>query len=237
MVKEAIEAIAGGKFVLVYDADDREHETDFVICSQFVRAEHVRQMRKEGGGLICITVPPEFWEAVGLPYLTEIFSKCWSEVPLLKALEPYDIPYDTKSSFSLTINHRRTFTGITDRDRALTISEFGKCIAEFFNHRDIEQTLQSLRENFRSPGHVPLLNAARGLVGKRQGHTELATALMILAGVTPSAAICEIMGDDGFAMSKGEARKYAEQNGLIFVEGREIVEAWRNEGRDGFRSV
>ncbi|MEM3396176.1 MAG: 3,4-dihydroxy-2-butanone-4-phosphate synthase [Thermoplasmata archaeon] len=237
MLKEAIEAIASGKFVLVYDADDREHETDFVICSQFVTHEHVRQMRKEGGGLICVTVPPEFWEAVGLPYLTDVLSRCWNDYSVLKALEPYDIPYDAKSSFSVTINHRRTFTGITDRDRALTISEFGKSVGEYFRHRKPEESLRNLKANFRSPGHVPLLNASKGLVTRRQGHTELATALMVMAGVTPSAAICEIMADDGHAMKKEDARMFAKQNGLIFVEGKEIIEAWRNEGRDGFGRV
>ncbi|MCX8173796.1 MAG: 3,4-dihydroxy-2-butanone-4-phosphate synthase [Thermoplasmata archaeon] len=237
MFKDALEAVASGKFVLVYDADEREHETDFVICSQFVTPEHVRQMRKEGGGLICVTVPPEFWEAVGLPYLTDVFPRCWDDYRILKVLEPYDIPYDAKSSFSVTINHRKTFTGITDRDRALTISEFGRCVNDYFSHRNPEDTLRAMKAGFRSPGHVPLLNASKGLVTRRQGHTELATALMVMAGVAPSAAICEIMADDGYAMKKVDAWRYAQQNDLIFVEGKEIIEAWRNEGRDGFGRV
>jgi len=201
-----------------------------------VRAEHVRQMRKEGGGLICVTVPPDFWQALKLPYLTQIHSKCWAEYEILKVLEPFDIPYDAKSSFSLTINHRKTFTGITDIDRALTISEFGKCVKEFYRHRDSKQTLERLKE-FRSPGHVHLLNASQGLLWSRQGHTELATALMLLAGLSPSAAICEMLAEDGHALSKAQAVHYAEQNGLIFLEGKEIIEAWRNESRDGIRRI
>jgi len=46
--------------------------------------------------------------------------------PVLKELIANDIPYDSKSSFSLYINHRDTFTGITDIDRSLTMKKFCK---------------------------------------------------------------------------------------------------------------
>jgi len=50
---------------------------------------------------------------------------------------------------------------------------------------------------------------------------------MYLAGVRPSATICEMMGDDGNAMSKEDVKAYAEKNDLVFVEGSEIIEAWK----------
>jgi len=39
-----------------------------------------------------------------------------------------DISYDSRSSFSLWVNHRNTFTGITDNDRAFTINKIGEMI-------------------------------------------------------------------------------------------------------------
>ncbi len=230
---DALEALRNGKFVLIYDADNREHETDFVIYSKFVTYRHIQKMRKDGGGLICVTVPPAFWKAVKLPFMTEVLKENWEKFPVLKALEPYDIPYDTKSSFSITINHRKTFTGITDIDRALTVSEFGKIIEIFYAEKNKAKITEMLAHNFRSPGHVTLLNASDGLLSTRQGHTELATALMVLAGLAPTAAICEMMGDDGYALKKSEAINYAEQNNLILLEGKEIIKAWQHESGNG----
>jgi len=141
-------------------------------------------------------------------------------------LKPNDIPYDTKSSFSLTINHRKTFTGITDRDRAFTISEFAKIVKLTFSCEN-GYAAKTFAQNFRSPGHVHLLNASDDLVLKRQGHTELATAVLVLAGLTPTATICEMMGDNGYARPKTSAREYAKKHELTYLEGKEIIETWK----------
>ena len=122
----AMDALRQEKFVLVYDADGREEETDFIIAAQHVTPQSVNTMRKDGGGLIFLIVNHDTKEKLGLPFLADLFYKEGNRWPVLKELIPNDIPYDTKSSFSITINHRKTFTGITDKDRALTILEFAK---------------------------------------------------------------------------------------------------------------
>ena len=86
-------------------------------------------------------------------------------------------------------------------------------------------------ERFRAPGHVHLLNTTDRILVDRRGHTELCTALMYMAGVKPSATICEMMGDDGGAMPRDEVEAYAEAKGLCFVTGSEILDMW-----EGFRS-
>ena len=40
-------------------------------------------------------------------------------------------PYGDKPSFSITLNHVNTYTGITDYDRALTISSLSKVCKDF----------------------------------------------------------------------------------------------------------
>ena len=50
---------------------------------------------------------------------------------------------------------------------------------------------------------------------------------MFMAGVKPSATICEMMGDDGGSRSKEDVMRYAEENGLTFITGIEVIEAWR----------
>ena len=49
---------------------------------------------------------------------------------------------------------------------------------------------------------------------------------MEMAGLAPVGSGCEIMGDDGKALSKDKAKEYAEKNNLVFWEGKQIVEAW-----------
>ena len=226
LIEKACEELRAGGIVLVYDADGREEETDMVVASEFVDSEIVRTLRKEGGGLICVTIPPEARKALGIPYMVEVLSNSKNLFPILEGLKPNDIPYDTKSSFSLTINHRKTFTGITDKDRALTISQFAKVVKLSISSED-GYAADMFAKNFRAPGHVHLLNASDRLVLDRQGHTELATALVTLAGVTPTATICEMMGDDGRALSKESAKEYAAKNGLPFLDGAEVIRAFK----------
>ncbi|UCF07344.1 MAG: 3,4-dihydroxy-2-butanone-4-phosphate synthase, partial [Thermoplasmata archaeon] len=80
-------------------------------------------------------------------------------------------------------------------------------------------------ERFRAPGHVPLCNSSEKPLENRHGHTELGVALMIMAGLTPIAAGCEMM-DDINALPKAEAAKYSEEHDLVFLEGKDIKEAW-----------
>ncbi len=223
-IEKALEALRQGQFVLVYDADGREGETDFIIGAQFVTPESIHIMRRDGGGLIILIVNHDTKTKLGLPFLSDLFYKEGGRWPVLKELIPHDIPYDTKSSFSVTINHRKTFTGITDKDRALTISEFAKLAEEIVELTPVKA--QRLFGNrFRAPGHIPLCNSSEQPLKNRYGHTELGCALMFMAGLTPIAAGCEMM-DTMNALPKEEAIKYAEDHNLVFLEGKEIVEAW-----------
>jgi 3,4-dihydroxy 2-butanone 4-phosphate synthase len=229
-VDRALHCLRQGRFVLVYDFDDRERETDMVIASEFVTPAAIRTMRKDAGGLICTTISHEVSDKLQLPFLADLLANNYSEYPILRGLAPNDIPYDTKSAFSITINHRHTFTGITDNDRAMTTSEFAKLAKDVLND-GVEQCRARFGRDFRSPGHVHLLNASKDLLVARKGHTELTTALLSLSGLVPSATICEMMGDDGNALGKDKAKEYAKRFDLCFLEGNEVIDAWRSSGK------
>ena len=214
-VEKAIEALKRGEIILVYDSDDREGETDMVVASQFITPEHIRTMRKDAGGLICTAIHPEICNKLGIPFMVDILEFASQKFKVLKELYPNDIPYDEKSSFSITINHRKTFTGITDKDRAFTIKKLAELVKE--------ERFNDFGKEFRSPGHVTLLRAAEGLVKNRQGHTEMTVALAEMSGLIPITTICEMMGDDGDAMSKTETKRYAERHNLVYLSGEEII--------------
>jgi 3,4-dihydroxy 2-butanone 4-phosphate synthase/GTP cyclohydrolase II len=74
-------------------------------------------------------------------------------------------------------------TGVSAQDRAQTIRA---AVSENANAFSV-----------RSPGHVFPLRAHEGGVRVRPGHTEGSIELMKLAGLKPSAVICEILKDDG----------------------------------------
>lgn len=225
-IEQAISDLRKGKFILIYDDDKREAETDLVISSEFVTSESIKTMRKDGGGLIFLMISKDIANKLKLPFLADMYSSINDKYPVLKALTPNDIPYDTKSSFSLYINHRNTFTGITDIDRSLTMRRFAYLAKKIKNVNDGYAT-RLFGKEFRSPGHVPICVAAENLLNERGGHTELVVSMMKMAELVPIGSGCEIMGDDGKALPKEMTKKYADDNDLVFLEGKEIVEAWK----------
>ncbi|MFW6120480.1 MAG: 3,4-dihydroxy-2-butanone-4-phosphate synthase [Petrotogales bacterium] len=223
-ISRALNDLQQGKFALVFDSKNREGETDFVIASQFATPESIKRMRKDGGGLIFLMTSKEVADRLQLPFLADLYSNISDNYPVLKELAPDDIPYDTKSSFSLYINHRETFTGITDYDRSLTMRKFAELIARINNSNS---PIKEFGREFRSPGHVPICVASENLLFEREGHTELIIALLQMAGLIPAGSGCEIMGDNGQALSKENAKRYAKKNDFVFLEGKEIIRAWK----------
>src|SRR6266581_1338873 len=171
-LERAISALRRGEFILVYDGDGREEETDLTIASEFVKPESIRTLRKEAGGLICTTLSGEVRARIGLPFMADVLRRSGSEFPVLQAI--------SKEA--------------TKRENGWAAHVFA--------------------DEFRSPGHVPLLNAVDPLLVERRGHTELTTALMLMAGLAPTATICEMMADDGRALSKQDAKAYARARNL-----------------------
>lgn len=225
-ISRAVTDLQNGKFVLIYDDDDREGEADIVMASEFVAPESIRTMRKDGGGLIFLMTSSEIADKLKLPFLADLFSDVDDKYPVLKELIPNDIPYDSKSSFSLYINHRDTFTGVTDIDRGLTMSKFADLAKKIENIDDGAATKMFGKE-FRSPGHIPICVASKNLLNERVGHTELVVSLLKMADVIPVGSGCEIMGDTGRALSKTKAKQYADKNGFVFLEGKDIIKAWK----------
>jgi len=226
-LSQALEALREGRFILVYDGDGREEETDLTIASQFVTPSAIRTLRKEAGGLICVTLSSDVHRKIGLPLMADVLRDAGRTYPILAAVSAENLKYDRHSTFSLTVNHKDTFTGITDTDRALTISRLATVAGEAVK-RENGWAAHVFADEFRSPDHVPVLNAAEPLLVARKGHTELTTALMLMAGLTPSATICEMMADDDRARTRNDAKAYARDHNLVLLEGQDIVRAWQS---------
>jgi len=224
ILEKAIEAIRNGRMILLFDAEDREGETDLVIPALSATPKDIARMRCDGGGLICVAIHDRAAERLGLPFMSELLrSVSMNGHKNLRSIieRKGDIPYDSRSSFSLWVNHRDTFTGITDNDRALTINRIGEAVLRVLNGEKLD-----FGSEFRSPGHVALLRAASGLLDERRGQTELSIQLALMAGITPSMVVCEMLdGNTGKALSKEDARTYSLVHSMPFVEGKNILES------------
>jgi len=213
-VDRVVEAFRSGRPVLVHDADDREGETDLIYPAGAVTADAVARLRNDAGGLICVALPDDVARTFDLPFTQDALDH--------PAAAAHDLDYDERSSFSITVNHRDTFTGITDADRSLTISALADAAA---GAAAGEYDVDDFAAEFRAPGHVHLLRSAPRGLAQRRGHTELGLALAEAASRPPAVVVCEMLDDDsGHALPKADAREYAAENGLQFVEGRRLVE-------------
>ena len=175
-------------------------------------------MRQHAGGLLCIAINNSFGQNLGLKYMHEILSNSDSFDSQSKEMIMGLAPYGDHPTFSISINHYQTYTGITDRDRALTIIE----MANLFK---IENQRNKFMSSFKTPGHVPLLIGSKGLIATRQGHTEMSIYLAQLAELVPVTAICEMMDAETYsALSFEKAERYAKLNAIPLVDGKELIE-------------
>ncbi len=203
-MRGALKALQGGTPILLYDADGREEETDLVFPSQSVTPESIRLMRQQAGGLVCTTFPTPVAKRLGLPLMEDALTSLKEDFPVIEGLLRHRPAYDARSAFSLTVNHQATRTGITDRDRARTVGALAEA-CRYALASDDGLAREAFMREFRTPGHVHLLIAAEPLLRERCGHTELSTALLIMAELLPSATLCEMLADGGGALTKGEA--------------------------------
>ncbi|MGQ0606580.1 MAG: 3,4-dihydroxy-2-butanone-4-phosphate synthase [Candidatus Nitrosotenuis sp.] len=215
---EAIASLKRGEFVLLYDSGKRENEVDMVVAAQFVTPEHISRMRQNAGGLICLAIEDSFAKSLNLQYMHHILSRSTDIDVDSKQMIMGTAPYGDHPTFSISINHKQTYTGITDKDRALTIKQ----MANLYNSSNVKKEFVS---SFATPGHVPLLLASSGLLTKRQGHTEMSVYLAEIAKLTPVTAICEMMDAETYsALTVEKAQKFAKENAIPFIDGKELLE-------------
>ena len=214
-VDRAVAAFRAGEPVLIHDADDRESEVDLVYPADAVTPAAVSRMRNDAGGLICVALADDVAEAADLPFAADALDH--------PAVGNRGVAYDDRSSFSLTVNHRDTFTGVTDHDRSLTITALADVADRV--HSGAAYDADDFAADFRAPGHVHVLRAAPNLLADRRGHTELGLALAEEAGLPPAVVVCEMLDDEtGGALATADAGTYAERRDLVYVEGSRLVD-------------
>jgi 3,4-dihydroxy 2-butanone 4-phosphate synthase/GTP cyclohydrolase II len=115
-----------------------------------------------------------------------------------------------KTSFTISVDSISTSTGISIADRLRTIID----IADETKNAD----------DFKKPGHIFPLIAKEGGVLQRQGHTEAAIDLSILAGLGPTSVICEILNKDGTTAKLKDLLRFSQKHRLKIISIADLVE-------------
>ena len=104
-VDEIIEDARNGKMFILVDHEDRENEGDLVIPAQMATPNAINFMATHGRGLICLAMPGERIDALGLPLMASSNSS------------------RHETAFTVSIEAREgVSTGISAHDRARTVA-------------------------------------------------------------------------------------------------------------------
>ena len=124
------------------------------------------------------------------------------------------------TSFTVSVDaFNNTTTGISAHDRSETV----KVLID----------PNSKPEDLGRPGHIFPLEARKGGVLRRAGHTEAVVDMARLAGLYPAGVLCEIMDEDGSMARVPRLMEISEEFGLkiITVQGfNQISQRQRSSG-------
>lgn len=184
-IPEAIDSLLKGEIIIVTDDENRENEGDFICAAEYATTESINFMAIHGKGLIC------------MPISQDLCTKLEFSQMVSHNTEKHS------TSFTVSIDHVDTTTGISAAERTITAL---KVVDD-----------KSKPEDFRRPGHMFPLMAKKNGVLEREGHTEATVDLMRLAGLKECGLCCEIMGEDGNMMRTPELIKLAQKWNMKFV--------------------
>ncbi len=193
-IEQAIEDLRNGKIIIVADDEDRENEGDLVCAAELVTPELINFMTLHGRGLICLALPGERCDELGLPQMTERNTE------------------ELGTAFTVSIDADRRFgvtTGISAADRSSTIH--------------VALNPRTVPSDLRRPGHIFPLRSRPGGVLQRVGHTEGSVDFARLAGLYPAGVICEILSADGSMARRPQLMELAEKLNLTFVTLAQLV--------------
>ena len=193
-IEQAIEDLRNGKIIIVADDEQRENEGDLVCAAELVTPELINFMTVHGRGLICLALPGERCDELGLPQMTERNTE------------------ELGTAFTVSIDADRRFgvtTGISAADRSSTIH--------------VALNPRTVPSDLRRPGHIFPLRSRPGGVLQRVGHTEGSVDFARLAGLYPAGVICEILSADGSMARRPQLMELAEKLNLTFVTLAQLV--------------
>ncbi|NOR73917.1 MAG: bifunctional 3,4-dihydroxy-2-butanone-4-phosphate synthase/GTP cyclohydrolase II [Draconibacterium sp.] len=192
-IPEAVLAIKNGEMVIVVDDEDRENEGDIIVASELITPEIINFMTINARGLICIALTEERCDELSLDLMVGKNTSA----------------NETQFTVSVDSIHPEVTTGISAKDRAITIQML------------VDNNTRP--EQLGRPGHIFPLKAKNRGVLRRSGHTEAAVDLARIAGLKPSGVLVEIMNDDGTMARLPQLYKIAQKFNLKLITIKDLI--------------
>ncbi|MBI1337761.1 MAG: 3,4-dihydroxy-2-butanone-4-phosphate synthase [Phycisphaera sp.] len=193
-IVDILDDLRRGKMVVLIDDEARENEGDLVCAAEFVTPEVVNFMVREGRGVLCLAMTGAMCDRLEL--------HPQSSVNTTQRSTAFTVTIDAHEKFGIT-------TGVSARDRATTVR-----VAIDPNTKPTD---------LARPGHINPLRARDGGVLVRAGQTEGSVDLCRLAGLTPAAAIIEVMNDDGSMARLPDLEKLCTRHGIKMCSVADVI--------------
>jgi len=193
-IDKAVSDLMLGRFVIINDSE-REEEADLVIAAKYANEKNLVFMMKHTSGIICVPMQKKDLEYLRLERMVK--------KPTKKYACNYTVPVDSV----------RAKTGVSAKDRALTI----------------EDLVNLRKESLVKPGHTFPLIAKNLYI--RKGHTEASMELIRRTKIYPQAAvISELMDPRTYNALQGrKLEEFAEKYDLEIIDINKIYQAFIKE--------
>ncbi|AET69938.1 3,4-dihydroxy-2-butanone 4-phosphate synthase [Desulfosporosinus orientis DSM 765] len=103
-VEKALDSLRRGRGVLVTDDEQRENEGDIFFAAQYLTIEQMAMLIREGSGIVCLCLPEEKVQELGLPMMVE------------NNTSSYQTPFTVSIEAAIGVT-----TGVSAADRVTTV--------------------------------------------------------------------------------------------------------------------
>ena len=185
-----------GNMVLVMDDCTRENEGDLIVNAEYITEEMITFIKRYTTGIICVTLTEQRALDLGLSAM------------VINNTDPRN------TAFTITCDSTECSTGVSSKDRLLTIKTI----------------LNGTSESLSKPGHIFPLIAKSGGLSERRGHTEASIDLCKLSGLKQIAVICELTNDDGTMMKLKDIIPFALKWNIPVITTEQIYQLGLKKG-------
>jgi 3,4-dihydroxy 2-butanone 4-phosphate synthase/GTP cyclohydrolase II len=196
-LKEAIDELKKGNFIILLDDKKREGEGDLIAVARYVTPDMINFMVTNArGAFIAVFLEQEQADKMNLP----------AQLPMQNNQE------FNKTNFCISCDTKYGKSGCSAHERSETVN----ILSGYFNDG------LSKADDLVRPGHIiPIV--AQGL-DKRQGHTDGAVELMKRAGIEPAVAVdMEILAPDGSMAREEYLKEFAKKHNLKMIEIKQLI--------------
>lgn len=194
-VEAALRALAAGRLVVLLDDSGPHFRGVLVTAADTITPDAINFMVRYGRGLVCVAMPAERLQVLGIPMMGESPSAD-QESPRL----PFAVSVDAK---------RGTTTGTSAADRAATIRALA--------------SPHTRPADLARPGHVLPIRTVAGGVLTHMAYPEGAVDLVRMAGLSACGVTCEVLAENGDLAASRELSEFAVTHDLTMVTLRDVA--------------